>query len=77
MPVEAMVAAILRATWPDLPMPVQITRPLAARMVSTALTKRSSRLRASWVERLGFKAEDAAGGCDMCVLRHAAGLNQF
>ena len=29
-PVEARVAAILRATWPDLPMPVQTIRPLAA-----------------------------------------------
>ena len=26
-PVEARVAAILRATWPDLPMPVTMTRP--------------------------------------------------
>ena len=30
VPVEASVAAILRATWPDLPMPVTITRPRAA-----------------------------------------------
>ena len=29
VPVEAKVAAILRATWPDLPMPVTMTRPLA------------------------------------------------
>ena len=28
VPVEARVAAILRATWPDLPMPVTMTRPL-------------------------------------------------
>ena len=29
VPVEASVAAILRATWPDLPSPVTMTRPLA------------------------------------------------
>ena len=29
MPVEASVAAILRPTWPDLPMPVTMTRPRA------------------------------------------------
>ena len=27
MPVEEKVAAILRATWPDLPMPLTMTRP--------------------------------------------------
>ena len=31
VPVEASVAAILRATWPDLPMPDTTTRPVAAR----------------------------------------------
>ena len=31
VPVEAKVAAILRPTWPDLPMPVTITRPRALR----------------------------------------------
>ena len=36
VPVEARVAAILRATWPDLPSPVTITRPLASRIRSTA-----------------------------------------
>ena len=30
VPVEARVAAILRATWPDLPMPVHTTRPRQA-----------------------------------------------
>ena len=29
-PVEASVAAIFRPTWPDLPMPVTMTRPAAA-----------------------------------------------
>ena len=34
MPVEAKVAAILRPIWPDLPMPVTITRPRAPRIRS-------------------------------------------
>ena len=38
VPVEAKVAAILRAMWPDLPRPVTITRPFAARISSTAAT---------------------------------------
>jgi hypothetical protein len=36
VPVDARVAAILRPTWPDLPMPVTITRPRAWRIRSTA-----------------------------------------
>ena len=36
VPVDAKVDAILRATWPDLPMPVTMTRPCAARINSTA-----------------------------------------
>ena len=36
VPVEAKVAAILRPTWPDLPSPVTISRPLALRIRSTA-----------------------------------------
>ena len=39
MPVEAKVAAILRATWPDLPSPVTMTRPLACRIRSTVSVK--------------------------------------
>ena len=39
VPVEAKVAAILRATWPDLPRPVTITRPLALRISSMAAAK--------------------------------------
>ena len=39
VPVEAKVAAILRPTWPDLPMPVTITRPRAPRIRSTAAMK--------------------------------------
>ena len=36
VPVEAKVAAILRPTWPDLPRPVTISRPLALRIRSAA-----------------------------------------
>ena len=46
MPVEARVAAILRATWPLLPMPVTISRPRAA-------AHRSSGDAESAVERVG------------------------
>ncbi len=38
MPVEAKVAAILRPTWPDLPMPVTISRPRAWAINSMAAT---------------------------------------
>src|SRR6185503_126885 len=40
VPVEAKVAAILRATWPLLPMPVTVTRPLVAASRLTASEKR-------------------------------------
>ncbi len=43
VPVEARVAAILRPTWPDFPMPVTMTRPRAARMVATVAAKGSPR----------------------------------
>src|SRR6185437_6980271 len=39
VPVEEKVEAILRPTWPDLPMPVTITRPCAARIRSIAAAK--------------------------------------
>ena len=38
VPVDAKVAAILRPIWPDLPMPVTIRRPCAARIISMAAT---------------------------------------
>ena len=44
VPVEAKVEAILRPTWPDLPMPVTMTRPFAAMIRSAARVKVSSRL---------------------------------
>src|SRR5882724_6588309 len=43
VPVEASVAAILRATWPDLPRPVTINRPLAPRMRLAAAVKPTPR----------------------------------
>src|SRR4051812_32786679 len=42
-----MVEAILRAMWPDLPMPLTTTRPPRAAISSTAARKRSSRRSAS------------------------------
>ena len=42
MPVDASVAAILRATWPDLPMPEQATRPRQSRMARQARLKSPS-----------------------------------
>ena len=42
VPVEASVAAILRAMWPDLPMPLTTTRPRHSRISATAARKRSS-----------------------------------
>ena len=41
VPVEASVAAILRPTWPLLPMPITATRPWRARMRATACAKAS------------------------------------
>ena len=42
VPVLASVAAILRAMWPDLPMPVTTTRPLQSRHTRQAAAKRPS-----------------------------------
>lgn len=42
VPVEASVAATLRAMWPALPMPVTTTRPLQASISSMARSNRSS-----------------------------------
>ena len=39
VPVEASVAAILRPTWPLLPMPITTTRPRTSRILRTASTK--------------------------------------
>ena len=46
LPVEARVAAILRATWPLLPIPVTISRPRAAAHKSSARPNAPSRRRA-------------------------------
>jgi hypothetical protein len=43
VPVDAKVAAILRATWPLLPIPVTMTRPRIAASSSTPAAKRPSR----------------------------------
>ena len=62
VPVLAKVAAILRAIWPDLPMPETITRPLAASSRSTAPAKLSPSASASSVQRLGLAPDHAAAG---------------
>src|SRR6202142_566801 len=43
VPVDAKVEAILRPTWPDLPMPVTIPRPCAARVRASAAAKLAPR----------------------------------
>ena len=49
VPVEARVAAILRATWPLLPRPVTMTRPVAVRGHTSRGAKASSKpARGSW-----------------------------
>ena len=47
VPVEAKVAAILRATWPDLPRPLTINLPLQSRISRTASSNGTPRLSAS------------------------------
>ena len=65
VPVEAKVAAIFWPTWPLLPMPVTITRPLAAasscnghaeRLLQLLVERRPQRLQA-----LAFEVERAHG----------------
>ena len=57
MPVDAKVAAILRPTWPDLPMPVTISRPLRLR---DQFHRGGERLREPVLDR-GDQRRDAAG----------------
>ena len=68
MPVEASVAAILRATWPDLPSPVTMTRPLASRISSTAAVKavaeRALQGGRDRGDAGGFRIERAQAGLD-------------
>jgi len=47
VPVEAKVAAILRATWPDLPRPLTMSLPLHPQISSTAFSKGSPKSSAS------------------------------
>ena len=47
VPVEASVAAILRPTWPDLPMPETITRPRTSSIIATARENSSPSPKAS------------------------------
>ena len=60
VPVEAMVAAIFWQISPDLPMPVTTTRPLQARIISTARTNSPSIRSVRACDRLGLDAQDLA-----------------
>ena len=64
MPVEARVAAILRATWPHLPMPVTMTRPPRAEEPRRRPRRRRSPTR---------RARRAAPSASACMTRRAAG----
>ena len=64
VPVEASVAAILRATWPDLPMPETITRPRACSISATAAAKAPSSVAASAPSAARLDADHPAAGGD-------------
>ena len=59
VPVEASVAAILRATWPDLPIPDTITRPARPASAARLRAKLRSSARAS-VQRRGLESHRRA-----------------
>ena len=83
VPVEARVAAILRATWPLLPMPVTMTRPVDGadrdRPRGEARPERPASAR-SRPERLGLEREHAARASRSRRARHfglPTGLRRF
>ena len=61
VPVEAKVEAILRATWPLLPMPVTTTRPRAAAQRSSAAPKAASSAAGKLFEPLDLGTDHPAG----------------
>ena len=70
VPVEARVAAILRAMWPDLPMPETTTRPVQASTSSTARPMLSSVASRSWTARMASAsmARVSRASCmDRCI----------
>ena len=74
VPVEASVAAILRATWPLLPMPVTTTRPADPRPAGRPRrAKRRSIASARLPQRLGFGQDDPAAAGDRRVAARPAG----
>ncbi len=78
VPVDARVAAILRPTWPDFPMPVTITRPRASRIRSTAATNALSEAIAHRGDQrsdaAGFRFERPDGACHQVALVGAGRL---
>jgi hypothetical protein len=78
VPVLARVAANLRPMWPDLPTPETMTRPLEARIRSTAAAKPASSLVGERVNRVGLDLEDAAGeGENALVRQRQSGLSSW
>jgi hypothetical protein len=79
VPVDDMVAAILRATWPLLPMPVTITRPSAAdisfnRLIETVVQEaRQLQQRLALGLQYAAAGFDGFGGCSLI----AGGFGQF
>ena len=64
VPVEDRVAAILRATWPLLPMPVTTTRPVTPASSSTAAANVPSIAAAERLQRLGLGQDHPAAAGD-------------
>src|SRR3954471_7654448 len=77
VPVLAMVEAILRAMWPDLPMPLTTTRPLRPLISSTAWTKPwssrspSARTASASIARTRRASSNALVLLDFCAARAA------
>jgi hypothetical protein len=79
VPVEAKVAVILRAMWPDFPRPETMTRPLTASRVSTAAEKSAPRpaarsvsaeasvFRTRWPTAISFAAGDSLTLLDVLI----------
>ena len=67
VPVEARVAAILVAMWPDLPMPVQTTRPRQASSSRQACGERRPDAGLQRLQRLRLDLEHALAAGDQRV----------
>ena len=69
VPVDANVAAILRAICPDLPMPETTTRPLQASIMRTACAKPGA---SSWLSRVCNAINASASICKVSVANSTA-----